>query len=180
MILDAFQKKLSAKWDEFIIWDSMDQKRLFYSRPLPLAFSELEFVEGEGNNGEVVIAPALEKHWEVIMREYSISRNAAEVLLFIARKNTLVIKINNTTKNENVNFIVFKDGLDELEKAGVVDIKTIAGTSEYELSHDLLASVVLGKNFERLWEETQCLRIRRKHMDKFKSSYLFGDDDDDL
>lgn len=176
MIHKAFQQELSARWEEAVMWDSLDQKQLFTSKPLPLAFSELEYAKDEGDNGEVIIAPELKKHWDVIMREYSISRTAAEVLLFMSRQDPLVIKVRTTMKQESVNFIVFKEGLDELVNAGVVDIRTTGETCEYKLSHDLLASVVLGRDFGEMWKDTQKLRSTRRLMEEYRSSQQPDDD----
>lgn len=164
MILEAFEKELYSKWEEFIVWNSSDQKRSFYSLPLPLAFSALEHINDEGSNGEVIIDPELEKHWDVIMREYSISRNAAEALMFLSKQCPM-----------DLSSCVLKESLDELAKAGVVDVKTAAEACEYVLSHDFLRSVVFGSDFAEMWKETQRLRSTRKRMEEYKSTPLSDD-----
>lgn len=176
MILNEFEKMMSRKWEEFILWDSTEKKRLFYSRPLPLAFMELESAGVRDRSGEVVINSELEKHWNVIMQEYSISRQAAEVLMFIARRYPTVVKLKVRPDKVNRDYQIIKEGLDELTNAGVVDKKSTEAIEDYELSHDLLASVVFGRNFAQMWKETQRLRSTRRLLEEYKSSHQSDDD----
>lgn len=178
MILNEFEKEFSSKWGEFKIWESAKQKKEFYSQPLPLAFAELDAVGIRVKGGKVIIDSEMEKHWDVIMKEYSISRLAAEVLMYAVRKFPSSVRIATGSGHSNLDCDIIKNGLDELTEAGVVDRKRVCAMDNYELSHDLLASVVLGRNFAEMWADTQKLRSTRKLLDNFDPNSFYPTDSD--
>lgn len=158
MILEEFEKVLASKWEEYIIHEEPEDERKPRTHPVPVAFMVLEKISDDVIDGEVVINNENDKYWQVLEREYSISRHAAEVLMILARKYPSVVKINHNNRDNSAGRKVFEDGLIELATAGVLDKRNNNGHIEYELSHDLLASVVFEENFSELWKETQSLR----------------------
>lgn len=171
MILEAFEKVLASKWGEFLVPEMEEEGNNPEIHPVAMAFMALEQSSDDIRDGEVAITPRLEKHWRVLEQEYSISRRAAEVLMILARKYPSVVRIRgNDSKVTSIGFRWFESGLEELTDAGVLDKTEEEGLVEYELSHDLLASAVFGKNFTELWKETQGLRATRRLLEAYETS----------
>lgn len=163
MILEAFENVLASKWGEFLIPDTDEEENKPVTHPVALAIMALEKDSDNVHDGEVAITPGLDKYWQVLEKEYSISRRAAEVLMILARKYPSVVKVKAQCKEQRqVNFREFEAGLEELADAGVLDKTEKDEFIEYELSHDLLASVIFECNFSELWKETQSARKTRK------------------
>lgn len=163
MILEAFEKVLASKWGEFLVPDTDEEGNERTNHPVALAFMALEQNSDEVHGDEVTITPGLEKHWQVLEKEYSISRRAAEVLMILARKYPSVVKVKAPCDElGQIDFREFEAGLEELADAGVLNKTEKNGYMEYELSHDLLASVIFGRNFSQSWKETQSARKSRE------------------
>lgn len=184
MILEAFEKVLASKWGEFLVPDTDEGENERMTHTVALAFMALEQNSDNVLDGEVTVKPGLEKHWQVLEEEYSISRKAAEVLMILARKYPSVVKVKVPCEDQKqINFREFEAGLEELADAGVLDKTEKDEYVEYELSHDLLASVIFECSFSELWKETQSTRKTRyllwsSNLEK-QLGKLFDDVEDD-
>lgn len=183
MILEAFEKVLASKWGEFLVSDTEEENERT-THPVALAYMALEQNSDNVHDGEVIITPGLEIHWQVLEKEYSISRRAAEVLMILARKYPSVVKVKASDEgHRQFDLHEFEAGLDELADAGVLDKSENDGYLEYELSHDLLASVIFECSYSELWEDTQSARKSRNllwssNLEK-QMGKLFDDLEDD-
>ena len=164
MIIKEFELKLASRWGEFRLFDTFEAARKPRTNPVSVAFASLENAEDRVDDGKVIVDESLEKHWQVLEKEYSISRTAAGVLMILARKFPafLNVKMGDYRKTRSIDFQVFDDGLEELTKAGVLDKTRKADCIEYELSHDLLSSVVFEKSFAEMRNKTQEARSKEK------------------
>lgn len=164
MIIKEFELKLASRWGEFRLFDTFEAARKPRTNPVSVAFAILENAEDRVDDGKVIVDESLEKHWQVLEKEYSISRTAAGVLMILARKFPafLSVKMGDYRKTRNIDFQVFDDGLEELTRAGVLDKTRKADCIEYELSHDLLSSVVFEKSFAEMRNKTQEAQSEKK------------------
>lgn len=163
MIIKEFELKLASRWGEYLLFETLEAARKPRTNPVSVAFRILENAADVVTYGEVIVDGGLEQYWRVLEKEYSVSRMAVNALMILARKYPSVEKVKDDGKTRNLDSRLFEKCLEELTRAGVLDSTRKDDGIEYELSHDLLSSVVFEKNFAEMWKKTRLARLKRKN-----------------